>query len=80
MSTAHILMMVIPLVIVQFTLLITAILSLVKKEVRSEDKILWALLIVFVGTFGPIIYFAVGSNLLDQKAAELEEKEQERYQ
>jgi hypothetical protein len=77
--TRLVLMIVLPLVIIQLVLLITALVSLVKKQVRGGDKALWAVIIIFVNIIGPIIYFAVGSNMLDQKAAQLEENEEENY-
>ena len=75
-----VLMVVLPVVIIQLVLLITALVSLVKKQVPSGDKALWAVLIIFINIIGPIIYFAVGSNMLDQKAAQLEENQEERTQ
>jgi len=60
----------IPALIIQFILMITALVSLIKKEVPSSDKILWVLIIILVSTIGPIVYLAVGSNMLDQKIAQ----------
>ena len=74
--TPVLLAVIIPLAIIQFVLFITALISVVKKEVPGSDKLIWILLIIFVGTIGPIIYFAIGSNMLDQKAAQREEGEQ----
>jgi len=71
-----VLMIVMPLIIIQLILLITALVNLLKKQVRTEDKLLWGAVIVFVATIGPIIYFAVGSSSLDQKAAALEESQE----
>jgi len=66
-----ILMIAIPIVIIQLILIITALVNLVKKEVPTADKVLWAVLIVVLGNMGigAIIYFAIGSSHLDQKAA-----------
>ena len=72
------LMVALPLIIIQLILLVTALVSLVKKQVPGGDKALWAVLIIFVNIIGPIIYFAVGSNMLDQKAAQLEENREDR--
>jgi len=73
MSTA-LLMVIIPLLIVQSILMITAIISIVKKEVPTQDKLIWILISIFVSTIGPILYFAIGSNMLDQKIAQDEEQ------
>jgi len=70
MAVTTILAIAVPLLIVQLVLMIAALVSVVKKEVPGSDKILWILIIIFVSTIGPIIYFAVGSNLLDQKIAQ----------
>lgn len=70
MAVTTILAIAVPLMIVQLILMIAALVSVVKKEVPGSDKILWILIIIFVSTIGPIIYFAVGSNLLDQKIAQ----------
>jgi len=57
----------IPLVILSWTLMITGIVSLVKKPNTWNEKILWLLIIIFISTFGPVIYFALGSGMLDEK-------------
>jgi len=72
-----ILMIALPIVIIQLILLITALVNLLKKQVRIEDKVIWGLIIVFVNIIGPIIYFAVGSSSLDQKIADIEEENEE---
>jgi len=73
MSTALI-MILIPLLVVQLILMITALISVAKKEVPGQDKLIWILIIVLVSTIGPIIYFAIGSNMLDQKIAQDEDQ------
>ena len=61
--------------VIQLVLLITAIISLMRKRVPQGDKVLWMLLILLVNIIGPIIYFAIGSSKLDDKAASLENEE-----
>ena len=63
------------LAIIQLVLIIAAIISLVRKKVPSSDKILWLLLILLINIIGPIIYFAIGSSKLDDKAASMENEE-----
>ena len=63
------------LAIIQLVLLIAAVVSLMQKRVPQGDKILWLLLILLVNIVGPIIYFAIGSSKLDDKAAILENEE-----
>jgi uncharacterized membrane protein YhaH (DUF805 family) len=51
----------IPLMIIQLALLIIAIVDLVKREhVTGDNKIVWALVIIFINMIGPIIYLLVG--------------------
>ena len=69
---------VLPLAILQVALLIVAVVNLMKKPVPSNDKIPWLLLIVFVNIIGPIIYFAIGSGKLDDKAAQLLDERERR--
>jgi hypothetical protein len=51
-----------PLVILWLVLLIAGLYDLTRpgRRVRGDNKLLWGLVIVFVATIGPIIYFLVG--------------------
>jgi len=61
----------IPLVLLQIGLMTVALVSIAKKAAApSGDRILWVLLSVFIPTIGSIIYFAVGSKMLDEKATQ----------
>ena len=52
---------IIPLLILQVTLMITALLHLVKNErLDRNNKIVWALVIIFVNLIGPILYLIFG--------------------
>ena len=62
----------ISLAIIQFLLMIFAIISIMRKQVPASDKLLWLLLVLLINIIGPIIYFAIGSSKLDDKAASLE--------
>ena len=55
-------LLLIPLVVVQFGLLILAIVDLLRDDraVRGGNKGVWAVIIVFVSLLGPILYFLVG--------------------
>jgi hypothetical protein len=58
----------IPLFLLQLALLIIALVDLVKREhVRGGNKIVWALVIVFISVIGPIIYLLLGrkENIVD---------------
>lgn len=50
-----------PLLLLQLLLLIWAIFDLVRRRtVKVLPKWAWALIIIFVNLFGPIIYFVAG--------------------
>src|SRR4051794_8386368 len=57
-----ILLLIIPLAIVQLTLLILAVVDLLRddRRVRGGNKGVWAVIIVFVNLIGPILYFLLG--------------------
>ncbi|MDO8715411.1 MAG: PLD nuclease N-terminal domain-containing protein [Dehalococcoidales bacterium] len=51
----------IPVALIQLTLLIIALMDLVKRKyVRGGNKIVWALVIVFISMIGPIVYLIIG--------------------
>jgi len=66
-----------PLVAINFILVVVAILSIARKALPWGQKWLWLLLILLVDLIGPIIYFAVGSNILDEKAAQFQDAERQ---
>ncbi|HSK51447.1 MAG TPA: PLD nuclease N-terminal domain-containing protein [Clostridia bacterium] len=57
-----ILAILIPIIAIQLVLLIAALYDLTRPErrVRGDNKVVWALVIVFVSLFGPLLYFLVG--------------------
>ena len=57
-----VLLLVVPLVVIYFGLLIFAVVDLLRddRRVRGGNKGIWALIIVFINGFGPIIYFLFG--------------------
>ena len=57
---AEILPIIAPLVIIQFLLMIVALISLVKTEHTNGPKIMWVLLIIFISYIGPILFFIIG--------------------
>lgn len=62
MTETQILLLVLPIVIVDVGLIVFALRDLLRPErrVRGESKLMWGLLIVFVGLLGPILYLTVG--------------------
>jgi hypothetical protein len=50
----------IPIIILQFGLMVAALIDLVKREKTKGPKWVWILVIVLVNLFGPIVYFIAG--------------------
>jgi drug/metabolite transporter (DMT)-like permease len=50
----------VPVIIIQLALMITALVDLIRRERVRGPKWAWALVIVFVNYIGPIIYFVAG--------------------
>jgi hypothetical protein len=51
-----------PVIVIQLGLMIVALIDLERDErrVRGGNKLVWALVIVFVNIIGPIVYFVAG--------------------
>ncbi len=58
----NILGLILPLAALQIGLLIWALIDLTRPErrVRGDQKVVWALIIIFISLFGPLLYFIVG--------------------
>jgi hypothetical protein len=41
-------------------LVLIALIDLYRNRKRRENVLIWALIILFVNTFGPILYFVIG--------------------
>jgi hypothetical protein len=52
--------LIIPLLLIQLSLMIFALIDLSKREKTRGPKWLWLLVIVFGELFGPIVYFVAG--------------------
>ncbi len=50
----------IPILLIQFGLMIVALYDLIQRERTRGPKWLWVLIIVLVNLIGPIIYFVLG--------------------
>jgi hypothetical protein len=50
----------IPLLIIQLVLMTVALLDLSKREKTRGPKWVWVLVVIFVNTIGPIVYFVLG--------------------
>lgn len=52
--------LIIPLVLIDLGLIIYSLVDLARREKTKGPKWVWALVILFVSTFGPIIYLLFG--------------------
>lgn len=60
---ASLLPIIIPLVIIQFGLMIWALYDLTRpdRKVRGDSKVVWALIVIFIGVgIGPVLYLFAG--------------------
>jgi len=62
MDAGAIFAILLPLIILQVILLVAALYDLTRpdRRVRGDSKVVWALIVIFVSTIGPILYFLVG--------------------
>ena len=68
----------IPFVLLQWGLFIAALISLLRKDAPNSEKITWFLLIFFVNTIGPILYFLIASGKIGEEAERRKREEDER--
>ena len=52
----------IPILVVELVLVVAALYDLTRpgRRVRGESKLMWGLIVIFISTIGPILYFLVG--------------------
>jgi len=60
--TGTLLSLILPLVALELILVIVALVDLIRREPErvNGNKMVWGLIIVFIGTIGPICYFILG--------------------
>ena len=60
--STSLLLILLPLVVIELGLVIFSLVDLLKPERRviGDNKLVWALIIVLVGTIGPIVYLLAG--------------------
>lgn len=49
-----------PLFVIQFILMVIALIDCVKIEKTNGPKVMWIFIIIFINIFGPIAYFLFG--------------------
>jgi hypothetical protein len=62
LKTEQIIALLAPIIVIQFGLMVAALIDLERSErrVRGGNKLVWALVIVLVNVIGPIAYFIAG--------------------
>jgi len=62
MTTAEILVLVLPIAAIQIGMAVLAVRDLIRPErrVRGESKLMWGLIVLLVGFVGPLLYFTIG--------------------
>ena len=52
----------VPIVVLELILVVAALYDLTRpgRRVRGDSKLMWGLIVIFVSTIGPILYFLVG--------------------
>lgn len=58
---------IIPILVLQFILLAVSLISIFKKRLPFNQIALWLLIVVFGSIIGMVVYFAIGSKILDDK-------------
>jgi len=60
MTTIEIIKLLAPIIVIQLVLVIFTLFRLTRDKVKYLSKWGWALVIIFINLFGPIIYLIVG--------------------
>jgi hypothetical protein len=62
MSTGQILLILAPIIALEFALIVLGLRDLIRRErrVRGGNKVVWALMIILISWIGPTLYFAIG--------------------
>jgi len=73
--TVRLLPILIPLTVVSLVLMVVAIVGIARKPNPWGEKILWLLIVIFLDIIGPVLYFAIGSGMLDEKYARFQDNQ-----
>jgi len=49
-----------PLLVIQFILVVVALIDWIRIKETNGPKWLWLLIILFISTLGPVLYFVIG--------------------
>ncbi|MGN1385296.1 MAG: PLD nuclease N-terminal domain-containing protein [Bacillus sp. (in: firmicutes)] len=59
-ETSKLMLILLPILVLQLILMVTALVSLIKQEETQGPKWLWAIIIILFNIVGPILYFIIG--------------------
>ncbi len=61
MSNSDLLIMLIPVIILQFTLMVVSLVHILRHDTyKVGTRLIWILVVIFINFLGPILYFAIG--------------------
>ncbi len=61
METTELLLMLLPVIILQLTLMIIAVVHILRHDnFNVGNKAMWLVIVIFINLIGPILYFAIG--------------------
>ena len=62
MNEAALVLLLVPILVIQIGLMVFALWDITRPErrVRGDSKLMWGLIVIFVGMLGPIVYLAIG--------------------
>lgn len=61
MSDSQLILMILPLIILQFTLMLIALIHILRHDhYKTGNRLIWILIVVFLNLLGPILYFTIG--------------------
>jgi len=69
----EILPILLPVLIINAIVVVVALVGLLRKDLPFTDKVIWLALIIFMQFIGPVLYFVIGSKMLDDKIASRED-------
>lgn len=61
METTELLLMLLPIILIQLTLMIVAVIHILRHDnFKVGNRALWLIIVIFINLIGPILYFAIG--------------------
>lgn len=58
----------VPILLLQLVLATASLVSIFRKRLSFNQIVVWFFVVIFASIIGPVLYFALGSKMLDEKA------------